>query len=339
MSRFTTKKLLIRGVITLISVAIVVASILFVRTLHIDILNPSGIIALKERNLMAFTALLGAIVLIPVFILTVAIALRYREGNKKATYTPEWNTNHLAEVIWWGIPILIIGILAIVTWQSTHTLDPYKPLPNHKKTLTIQVVALDWKWLFIYPDQNIATVNYVQFPTDTSVRFDLTSDTVMNSFWIPKLSGQLYAMPGMVTKLHLNATEAGDYKGSAANISGKGFAGMKFTARASSEEAFNLWVTHVRNTEKTPLTLDTYATLMKPSENNPVTYYSSVPDGFYDTIVMKYMMPADDKKHDEHERKHMHDMSSDSKEIEHHHHGYIPTNISPLDGSQPGAYA
>lgn len=335
MSRSTTKKILIRGAITLVTAAIVIASILFVRTLHIDMLNPAGIIALKERNLMAFTVLLGALVIIPVFIMTIAIAVRYREGNKKAVYKPEWGTNHLAEVIWWGIPILIIGTLAVVTWQSTHHLDPYKPLPDHEKTLTIQVVALDWKWLFIYPEQNIATVNYVQFPTNTSVRFDLTSDTVMNSFWIPKLSGQLYAMPGMVTKLHLNATEEGDYKGSAANISGKGFAGMKFIARASSEQAFNSWVSGVKNKPATPLTIDTYALLVKPSENNPVSYYTSVPDGFYDTIVMKYMMPTEDGKHDEHSP------SVDEKPVEHehHHHGFIPNKAFFNVAYQPGAHA
>ncbi|MEO7905256.1 MAG: ubiquinol oxidase subunit II, partial [Candidatus Saccharimonadales bacterium] len=278
--KITLFLLLVIGMLTVI--------VLYLRTLHIDMLNPAGIIALKERDLMAFTVILGAVVIIPVFALTIAIAWRYRESNTKAKYTPEWAINHTAEAIWWGIPILIIVILSIVTWNSTHNLDPYKPLPGHDKTLTIQVVALDWKWLFIYPEQNIATVNYVQFPTNTSINFDLTSDSVMTSFWIPKLSGQLYAMPGMVTKLHLNATQLGDYKGSNANISGEGFAGMKFTARASSEVDFNRWIAE---TKQKPLSLTTaeYLQLAEKSKNNPPAYYSSAQPDLYDTIVMKYI--------------------------------------------------
>lgn len=279
---------------SLIVIALLTVIVLYLRTLHIDMLNPAGVIALKERNLMAFTVMLGAVVIIPVFIMATAIAWRYRESNTKAVYKPDWAMNHTAEAIWWGIPIILILILSIVTWNSTHNLDPYKPLPGHDKSLTVQVVSLDWKWLFIYPEQDIATVNFVQFPTDTSVKFELTSDTVMNSFWIPKLSGQLYAMPGMVTKLHLNATEFGDFKGSSANISGKGFAGMKFVARASSQADFDSWVAE---TKQTPTTLDheAYAALAKQSENNPASYYGTVSDDLYDTIVMKYMMPTETK--------------------------------------------
>lgn len=282
-------RIVLFGLVIAVLIGVIV---LYLRTLHIDMLNPAGIIALKERNLMAFTVILGAVVIIPVFIMATAIAWRYREGNTKAAYTPDWASNHAAEAIWWGIPIVLILILSVVTWNSTHTLDPYKPLPGHDKELTIQVVSLDWKWLFIYPEHDIATVNFVQFPTDTSVKFELTSDTVMNSFWIPKLSGQLYAMPGMVTKLHLNATEFGDFKGSSANISGKGFAGMKFIARASSQADFDKWVAETQRTQDT-LDHQTYATLATQSENNPVSYYGTVADDLYDTIVMKYMMPAD----------------------------------------------
>lgn len=285
-------KISIFSVLILIMLTVIV---LYLRTLHIDMLNPAGIIALKERNLMAFTVLLGSVIIVPVFILTIAIAWRYRESNTKATYKPDWAINYTAETIWWGIPIIIIIILSIVTWNSSSELDPFKPLPGHDKSLTIQVVALDWKWLFIYPDQNIATVNYVQFPTDTSINFDLTSDSAMASFWIPKLSGQLYAMPGMVTKLHMNATELGDYAGSNANISGSGFADMKFTARATSETDFNSWVA---SSKQKPLALTTreYLKLAEQSKKNPVSYYSSVADDLYDTIVMKYMMPGDHMK-------------------------------------------
>lgn len=284
-------KLLKIALFTLVIVTLLAVIVAYLRTLHIDMLNPAGIIALKERNLMAFTVILGAVVIIPVFILTIAIAWRYRESNTKAAYTPDWGINHTAEAIWWGIPIVLIAILSVVTWNSTHTLDPYKPLPDHDKSMTIQVVSLDWKWLFIYPEQNIATVNFVQFPTDTSINFDLTSDTVMSSFWIPKLSGQLYAMPGMLTKLHLNATELGDFKGSSANINGKGFAGMKFTARASSQADFDNWVNDAKKSPKS-LSEREYASLSEQSENNPVTTYGSVDADLYDTIIMKYMMPT-----------------------------------------------
>ena len=290
MTKFRLPKALKITLFSLLIVALLTVTVLYLKTLQIDMLDPKGIIALKERNLMAFTVILGSVIIIPVFIMTIAIAWRYRESNTKATYRPDWAMNYTAEAIWWGIPIILIAILSVVTWQSTHTLDPYKPLPGHDKTITIQVVSLDWKWLFIYPEQQIATINYVQFPTDTSVNFDLTSDTVMNSFWIPQLSGQLYAMPGMTTKLHLNATEAGDYKGSSANISGKGFAGMKFTARATSHDDFDAWVTQTK-TSSNVLSRAEYTKLLDQTINHPVTKYGAVTSDLYDTIVMKYMMP------------------------------------------------
>jgi cytochrome o ubiquinol oxidase subunit 2 len=272
-------------IITLVSVIV-----WYVSSLHIAVLNPKGIIALKERNLLAFTTILGFIVVIPVFIMAIAIAWRYREGNTKAAYTPNWSTNRLAESIWWGIPIVIILILSVVTWTSTHELDPQKALASDIKPLTIKVVALDWKWLFIYPEQNIATVNYIQFPAHTPITFDITADAPMNSFWIPQLGGQIYAMPGMTTHLHLDATENGDYQGSSANISGSGFATMKFTARASSASDFTTWVKQAKQSPDS-LTMDAYAKLAAPSKSNPAHLYRSSAAGLYDTIVMKYMMP------------------------------------------------
>ena len=232
------------------------------------------------------------VVIIPVFVMAIVIAWRYREGNTKAKkkYAPNWDQNKLAEFTWWGIPIIIIVILSVVTWVSTHALDPYKPLKSQAKTIKIQVVSLDWKWLFIYPKQNIASVNFVQFPKNTPVDFEITSDSVMNSFWIPALGGQIYSMPGMSTHLHLMANKSGNYSGSSANISGSGFAGMKFTAKASSKASFNSWVKNIQNTLN-PLNESEYNKLTKPSKNNPPAYYSSVSNGLYDMIVMKYMMP------------------------------------------------
>lgn len=277
---------------SLLAVALVVVIVRYLGSLHIPMLDPKGIVALKERNLMAFTIMLGFLIMIPVFGLTIAIAWHYREGNTKARYTPNVGTNRIAETVWWGIPIVIILILSVITWISTKDIDPFKPLDPHTKSMTIKVVALNWKWLFIYPEEgNIATVNYVQFPVNTPVTFELTADAPMNSFWIPQLGGQLYAMPGMITKLNLNATEIGDYKGSSANISGAGFSGMKFIVKATSKKDFTSWV---KKTQAGSLQLDhpAYTELAKDSMNNPAVSYSSASSDLYDTIVMKYMTPS-----------------------------------------------
>jgi cytochrome o ubiquinol oxidase subunit 2 len=279
-------------VASLLAIVLIVVIVRYVGSLHIPMLDPKGIVALKERNLMAFTIMLGFLIMIPVFGLTIAIAWRYREGNTKARYTPNVSTNTLAESVWWGIPIVIILVLSVITWISTKDIDPFKPLDPHTKSMTIKVVALNWKWLFIYPEAgSIATVNYVQFPVNTPVTFELTSDATMNSFWIPQLGGQLYAMPGMITKLNLNATEIGDYKGSSANISGSGFAGMKFIAKATSKSDFDSWVAKTKQIHN-QLDHANYTELTKDSTNNPVTYYGSSSSDLYDTIVMKYMMPS-----------------------------------------------
>lgn len=255
------------------------------------ILQPRGIVGQKERGLLAFTLLLGMAVIIPVFVMAIAIAYRYREDNpKKAAYTPDWNSHRVAETIWWGIPIAIIGVLGVVTWRTTYQLDPYKALASSKKPLTVQVVSLDWKWLFIYPEQGVASVNLAPIPVGTSVDFEITSDTVMNSFWVPQLGGQIYAMPGMITHIHMMANQPGDYAGSSANISGSGFAGMKFTVRGVSDSGFGAWMTSARHSQQT-LDAAAYARLAKPSKTNPSALYGHVSHELYDTIVMKYMMP------------------------------------------------
>jgi cytochrome o ubiquinol oxidase subunit 2 len=218
-------------------------------------------------------------------------AWKYREGNEHAKYSPNFDSSRKLESIWWGVPFAIIFVLSIITWSSSHDLDPFKPLSAAGKPVNVQVVALQWKWLFIYPDYNIASVNFLQTPTNTPVNFEITSDAPMNSFWIPQLGGQVYAMSGMTTHLHLMAGRGGDYSGKSANISGKGFAGMTFTARASSQSDFNVWVARVSQ-KNNNLTLETYNELAKPSENNPTAYYSSVDKTLYDTVVSKYMAPG-----------------------------------------------
>jgi cytochrome o ubiquinol oxidase subunit 2 len=259
---------------------------------NIPVLDPKGFIGIKQRELIIICSLLMCIVVIPVFAMLAIFSRKYREGNTKSTYAPLWAHSLRAEIIWWGVPFIIIVILGIITWKSTHELNPYKPIVNGNRPIVIQAVALDWKWLFIYPEQGIATVNYVQFPEKTPLNFEISADAPMNSFWIPQLGGQIYAMPGMRTKLHLIADETGDFRGASSNLSGKGFAGMAFKAVASSEEDFLAWVQTVKASPYR-LTNEEYHYLALPSEYDPVIYYSEVEGDLFDQIVMKSMyMPT-----------------------------------------------
>lgn len=254
----------------------------------VSVLNPKGLVADKERNLMFFGTLLSLIIVIPVFALTFGIAWRYRESNKAAKYTPNWDHSRLLESIWWGVPTVLIVILSVITFKSSHDLDPFKPIQAAEKSLKIQVVALQWKWLFIYPEQNIATVNYVQFPKDRPINFEVSADAPMNSFWIPSLGGQIYAMSGMSTKLHLLAYDEGVYNGSSANISGRGFAGMNFKAESVDQAKFNAWVRVSQSQSKT-LDFDAYESLAKPSENDPPSSYAPIEQNLYEKIIYQYV--------------------------------------------------
>src|SRR6266702_1232883 len=276
--------------IVLLILGVALAAFLYLRTVNIPVLEPKGVIAEKERQLIFIALGLSAIVVIPVFTLLFVFAWRYRSANTKAKYSPNLAGSRVAETMWWLILSALILVLSVVTWNSSHALDPYKPLVSNVKPLTIQVVPLDWKWLFVYPDQHIATVNFVQFPQNTPVDFKITSDAVMNSFWVPALGGQIYAMPGMSTQLHLMADQTGNFSGMSANISGKGFSGMVFTAKASTESDFNTWVKYVKKSPNN-LTQSAYDALAQPSENNQLTFYASAQNNLYDTIVLKYMTP------------------------------------------------
>ena len=182
--------------------------------------------------------------------------------------------------------------MAVRTWDATHQLDPFKPLESEVKPLTIQVVALDWKWLFIYPEQEIATVNFVQIPARTSIHFMLSADgSPMNSFWIPQLSGQIYSMSGMTTSLHMMADVPGIYTGRAAEINGEGYADMTFVVKSTTEADFDAWIASVKQSSL-QLTDPIYNELIKPSIKNPVTLYSYVEKDLYNKIVMKYMHPV-----------------------------------------------
>lgn len=262
---------------------------------NVPVLNPQGIIADKQKDLLVISTLLMLIVIVPVYVLVISFAWRYRASNKKAKYSPNFDHNIVAETIWWGIPIIIITILGGIIWTSSHELDPFRSLDSDTKPVTIQVIALQWKWLFIYPNEKIATVNYIRFPQNTPVNFKITSDAPMNSFWIPSLGGQVYAMSGMETKLHLMANDIGTYRGSSANLSGDGFAGMTFKAHSTSRGDFDSWVT---DTKKSKQLLDktTYDKLAEPSKNNKEAFYKLKDTDLYDTVMMKYMAPSTDNK-------------------------------------------
>jgi cytochrome o ubiquinol oxidase subunit 2 len=265
-------------------------SFLLLNGKNIAVLNPQGIIADKEKGLFVFTLALGMIVVIPVFIMLFAFAWKYREGNTKTKkqYTPEADGSRLIEGLWWGIPITIITILGVVTWISTHDLDPYRALDSDKKPLVVQVVALQWKWLFLYPDYGIATVNEVRFPEDTPVNFEITADAPMSAFWIPNLGTQTYAMNGMNSQLKLEAHKPGEYRGSNTNINGEGYADMEFKAIATTEQEFNLWTKAVQQSDK-HLAWTAYEELARPSRHQPVIYYMLHDRSLYGKIRGKYM--------------------------------------------------
>lgn len=251
------------------------------------VLDPKGPIAAQQKELILITALLCLLVFIPVMALTAFIVFRYRDrpGNK-APYKPNWSHNTMMEVIWWGIPILIIAVLAVITVRGTYELEPSRAIAAEEETLVVQVTSLDWKWLFQYPEQNVASVNHLYIPEDTPIRFELTSDAPMNSFWIPQLGGQIYTMSGMAMKLHLQADEPGTYFGSAANFSGLHFTDMTFPVYAVSREAFDAWIEEVKASSP-ELTWEGYERLAQPGTAGKLTF-SSFPDGLFESTVTKY---------------------------------------------------
>lgn len=251
------------------------------------VVDTRGVVGDAQRDLLYFVVAMMLLVVIPVFFLLFFIAIRYRETNKKATYLPDWASNKKLEAIWWGVPILLITVLSVVTWNSSHSLDPYKPLASNKTSLQVQVVALQWKWLFIYPDHNVAAVGEFAMPIDRPVEFTITSDAPMNSFWIPQLGGQVYAMAGMSTKLHLDANKVGDYRGSSANLSGEGHASMTFTARAMTEDDFDNWIQQAKRSSSF-LDATKYEALRQPSKRDAVAHYVLEDPSLYDSIVTRY---------------------------------------------------
>ena len=257
---------------------------------HLDVLFPQGLIALKERNLIAFSLILMLSIAIPFVIATFFVAWKFRSDNTKATYKPDWTGNFWLKSTYWGLLSILVVIFFSVVWISAHDLDPSKPLASAVKPMTIQVVALEWKWLFIYPEQGIATINYLAFPVSTPITFTLTADAPMSSFWIPSLGTQIYAMQSMETKLHMLSEKTGDFQGKNMEINGDGYAGMKFMTHVTSLTDFTSWVEEVKKTGK-PLNVQTFQQLDKPSQDVPAMYFSTVDKNLYNSIITKYMKP------------------------------------------------
>lgn len=263
------------------------------------LMNPSGDIALQQRNLIIVSTVLMLLIIVPVIALTLLFAWRYRKSNTKATYDPEWHHSTQLELVIWAAPLLIIIALGAITWISTHTLDPYRPLQRidakrdvipGTAPLVVEVVALDWKWLFIYPELGIATVNELAAPLDRPIAFKITSSSIMNSFFIPALAGQIYAMPGMETKLHAVINKPGEFEGFSANYSGAGFSGMRFKFLGMSTENFEAWAKAAK-TGGGELNRESYMQLSQPSERDPVRKYATVSPDLYDAILNRCVEP------------------------------------------------
>src|SRR5437762_4620520 len=264
--------------------AVVGAALLVASCRPAGVLDPQGPIASAERLLLINSTAIMLVVVVPVILATLGFAWWYRSSNARASRGPDWAYQGAVEFVVWSIPALVVILLGGVNWIGSHQLDPRAPIPGNVKPLRVDVVALDWKWLFIYPDQGIAAVNQLVVPAGTPVQFRLTSATVMNSFFIPQLGSQIYTMGGMTTHLNLLADKPGEYPGFSANFSGDGFAEMRFIAKAVPAGDFNAWVTQVRGSGSA---LDDagFAALAKPSKAVPPATYRSVEPNMFERII------------------------------------------------------
>lgn len=256
------------------------------------IIHPKGIVAEQELELMIINILLMLLIILPTYFLLFFVWWKCCI-KKEIKYDPDYSYGFKGQLILWLLPSLVVAVMAFILLNAAHGLDPYKSLEGTNKPLPIQVVALNWKWLFIYPEQGVATLNFLQIPEKTPIHFQLTADKApMNSFWIPELAGQIYAMTGMITQLHLMANHAGNFAGRQVEINGEGYSDMTFDVKATSQKAFEEWVTEVK---KSPLQLTEkdYKDLTSPKVNKSVLYFSEIEKGLFHQIVHKYMYPAE----------------------------------------------
>ncbi|WP_308422156.1 ubiquinol oxidase subunit II [Dyella nitratireducens] len=242
---------------------------------HEGVLVPKGPVGAEEKQLLLEALIPMLMVITPIILLTLWFAWWFRAGNARAKYKPRWEYSGYVEFSIWMIPLLVILFLGSLAWVGAHQNDPYKPLASNRKPMTVDVVAMDWRWLFIYPDQGVASVNELAIPVGTPISLRLTSATVMNSFFVPQLGGQIYAMPGMETKLSLLADEPGNYRGLSAQFSGDGFSDMHFQVLATDDKAFNAWLDHVK-AQGAALDDATYNQLVARHRTGNVVYYASI---------------------------------------------------------------
>jgi cytochrome o ubiquinol oxidase subunit 2 len=248
------------------------------------ILNPVGPVGDAEKQIMINSTAIMLAIIVPTMLATVAVAWWFRAGNKRAKYRPDWEYSGAVELVVWSIPALTIILLGGIAWIGSHDLDPYKPLPSKVPPVRVQVVSLDWKWLFIYPDQGIATVNNLVVPAGVPVKYELTSATVWNAFFVPQFGTMIYTMPRMTTQLNLQADKPGTYEGISSHFSGDGFSGMNFPVHALPPQQFAAWVDGSRG-KGVALDGAAYDQLVKPSSYvKPITYGSVAP-GLFKAIV------------------------------------------------------
>ncbi len=306
------------------------------------VMNPMGDVALQQRNLVIIATVLMLLIVIPVIATTVLFAYRYRASNEDARYEPDWDHSTQLELLIWAAPLLIVICLGAVTWTGTHLLDPYRPIgrlakgrpvPANAKPLEVQVVALDWKWLFIYPEYGFATVNELAAPVDRPIQFRLTASSVMNAFYVPTLAGMIYSMPSMETKLHAVINKPGNYEGFSANYSGAGFSNMRFRFHGLDDAGFNAWVAR-NKAAGVALSRANYLKLERPSEKVPVMRFGTVAPGLFNAVVNQCVRPgttcmADMMRHDRGD-------SSAVKHSEQHGTPQKPQAQSPLTTGNAG---
>jgi cytochrome o ubiquinol oxidase subunit 2 len=264
------------------------------------VMAPAGDIAAQQRDLVVISTVLMLLIVLPVMALTVWFAWRYRHSNDAAQYDPDWDHSTGLELVIWSAPLAIIICLGAITWMGTHLLDPYRsldriahnrPIDRAKAPLEVNVVALDWKWLFIYPEYGVASLNELAAPVDRPINFRITASSVMNSFYIPALAGQIYAMPGMETKLHAVVNHAGTYRGFSANYSGAGFSGMHFAFHGLDDAGFEQWIARTKASGNT-LGRTEYLVLEKPSSNEPARGFGTVDSDLYRAILNMCVEPG-----------------------------------------------
>jgi len=256
------------------------------------VLDPAGPVGAAERVILLDSLAIMLAIVVPTIICILLAAWWYRASNRHAAYAPQWDYSGRLELLVWSIPALVVVFLGGIAWVGSHDLDPAKPLSSPHAPLEVQVVALDWKWLFIYPDQHIASVNRLVAPIDTPVHFRLTSASVMNVFFVPQLGSEIYAMYGMVTELNLQADSAGTFHGLAAQINGDGFSDMTFETRAVSKREFSQWVSTAQ-TDGPTLDEAAYRLLLRQSSNVGPYTYQAVDSSLFDAIAAQQLPPGE----------------------------------------------